>query len=54
MGGNRYEIVVDLPKADGFSVTSDLAIAEIVQDAIRNALSAPTVPQGCTVHLMAK
>jgi hypothetical protein len=52
MSGNRYQIVIDLPKSDGFHTQGDLHLAEIVKRRIQDFLDDPVQIEGCTAHVM--
>jgi hypothetical protein len=56
MSENRFELVVDLPKSDGFHTQGDLHLAEIVKARMQKFLDGDPAfgYPGCTVRITAK
>jgi hypothetical protein len=47
---NQYELVVKLPKSDGFHTHDDLHLATTVKRLLEETLSSPASVSGCTIE----
>lgn len=53
MSGNAFQVVIELPRSDGFHTVNDRHIARIVQDRVRDFLNGPggLTSGACTVRI---
>lgn len=48
---NKYRLVIELPKSDGFHTRDDRHLAEIVRHEVAEVITGPTGITGCTIRI---